>query len=331
VPVTDALGPVFIGGPDRCGKTLVAAILGSHPRIAISAVGSNLWPLFYRQYGELSDDANAERCISALLNYKHVRFMEPDPDALRREFRSGERTYARLFALIQEHHARRLGKVRWGDQTGLVERYADDIFRVYPGVRFIHMVRDPRDRYEASLQMWPEGRLRAGGAAGRWLLSTGLAARNEQRYRGRYLVLRYETLVTEPEATARLLCEFIGEEYEPSILELRGMPGYRAKLEASSRADPAARGLISRAFIGAYRGRIPSGELAFMQDVARRRMAEYGYVADPIEMGRAQRWRYRLAERPLNLVRMGAWRMREAAAHRFPRLLGRRPRPGMVV
>ena len=34
---TGSDGPIFIGGPDRCGKTLVAALLGSHSRIAIPA------------------------------------------------------------------------------------------------------------------------------------------------------------------------------------------------------------------------------------------------------------------------------------------------------
>ena len=38
--------PIYIGGPDRCGKTLVAALLGSHSRIAIPIVGSNLWTYF---------------------------------------------------------------------------------------------------------------------------------------------------------------------------------------------------------------------------------------------------------------------------------------------
>ena len=327
--------PIFIGGPDRCGKTLVAALLGSHSRIAISAVGSNLWPLFYRQFGDLAETENADRAIAALMAYKHVRFMEPDPEALRAAFLAGPRTYARLFGLVQEQHARRRGKPRWGDQTGLVERFADEIFAAYPGVRFIHMVRDPRDRYEASLQMWPEGRLRAGGAAGRWLLSTGLATRNRRRHGDAYLVLRYEDLVREPEAIVRRLAAFVGESFEPAMLELGAMPDYRAKLAASvgSRAgdgQPAAP-LITADFVGSYRGRIPVPELAFLQSVARSEMRSYGYTPDPIGMPAAERWRYRLIDLPLNLARMLVWRIRESVAYRAPRWLGRRPRAGMVA
>ena len=37
----------------------------------------------------------------------------------------GQPTYACLFALFQQHYAERAGKPRWGDQSGLIERYAD--------------------------------------------------------------------------------------------------------------------------------------------------------------------------------------------------------------
>ncbi|MGH2386033.1 MAG: sulfotransferase family protein, partial [Candidatus Limnocylindria bacterium] len=196
-------GPIFIGGPDRCGKTLLAAILGSHSRIAIPIVGSNLWTFFYEQYGDLADDRNLERCLSALMSYKHARFLQPDVASLRRELDAGERSYERLFALIHEQFAERAGKPRWGDQTGLIERYAHDVLAAYPDAVMIHMIRDPRDRYEASLRLWPNGRARAGGAAARWGYSVRLAERNMRRHPGRYRIVRYEDLVQRPEEVVR--------------------------------------------------------------------------------------------------------------------------------
>jgi hypothetical protein len=321
--------PVFIGGPDRCGKTLLAAILGSHPEIAISAVGSNMWSFFYRQFGDLADDRNLDRCLAAMLRYRHVRFLDPDPVRLRADFVSGERTYARLFALFQEQHADRLGKPRWGDQTGLVERYANEIMAVYPDARMIHMVRDPRDRYEASLALWPRGRGRVGGATARWRYSIDLGERNRRRYPERYLFVRYEDLVTRPEETARRVCEFVGVGYEAEMLELEGMPTYRAKLEASVRAfggDPDLPGaLISPAFIGGYRGRIPSRELVFMQDRLASRMRTHGYAPDPVPLALPERIRYTLVDLPMNLLRMHGWERFEAVQHRLPGVFGRTP------
>jgi hypothetical protein len=323
-------GPIFIGGPDRCGKTLLAGLLASHSRISIPVVGSNLWPLFYRQHGDLRDPENARRCLAAMLRYKHIAYLRPDQDAALRAFLEGPRTYARLFAVVQEQYAARNGKARWGDQTGLVERYADEIFDSYPDVRFLHMVRDPRDRYAESRVRWPDGRLGAGGATARWLFSVRLGHRNARRYGDRYRLLRYETLVTDPDATLREVCAFLGEPYEPSMLDLGAVPTYRSRLLASidslpPEARPAPGSVISPAFIGAYRDVVTPQEVAFMQARAGIEMTSLGYEHDRVLLGRAAGIRQRLVDGPLDALRMYAWWAREALAYRFPRLLGRRP------
>jgi hypothetical protein len=328
--VSEERSPIFIGGPDRCGKTLLAGLLSSHSRISIPVVGSNLWPLFYRQHGDLSDIENARRCLAAMLRYKHIAFLRPEPDAVMRAFLDGPRTYARLFALVQEQYAARNGKPRWGDQTGLVERYADEIFESYPGVRFIHMVRDPRDRYAESRVRWPDGRLGAGGATARWLFSVRLGHRNAGRHGDHYRLLRYETLVTNPEGTLREVCAFLGEAYEPSMLELDAVPTYRSKLRGSIEAlppdaRPQSGSLISPAFIGGYRDHVTPPEIAFMQARAGMEMASLGYKLDRVRLGGAAGLRHRFVDGPLDALRMYGWWARESLAYRFPRWLGRRP------
>ena len=72
-------------------------------------------------------------------------------------------TYARLFDLFLLHFAEREGKPRRGAQTGLIERYVDELIEAYDGVKIVHMLRDPRDRYLASLELWPRG-----PGSGRW-------------------------------------------------------------------------------------------------------------------------------------------------------------------
>jgi hypothetical protein len=320
-------GPIYIAGPDRCGKTLLAAMLGSHSRLAIPVVGSNLWSYFYRQFGDLADDRNLERCLAALGRYKHARFIGVDIPRLRTEFRLGHPTYARLFALVHEHFAERQGKPRWGDQTGLVERYADVIFSSYPGVRMVQMVRDPRDRYEASLRLWPAGRARAGGAVARWRYSVRLGERNMSRYPGRYRVLRYEDLVTDPATVVRDICGLVGEEFEPQMLDMRDAPTYRDKLMASGEPGK----LISARHIGSYRGRIPSEELAFLQQQLGGLMRRHGYEPDPVRMAPMKRVHYVGIGWPAQAVRLAGWSLLEAAQHRLPGAIGRRPAAAKIV
>ena len=323
-------GPIFIGGPDRCGKTLLRALLVSHPHIAIPDVGSNYWTYFYGQYGDLSHGDNFERCLRAMLHYKHALFVKPDAERIRREFWQGEASYARLFALLHQHYAERQGKPRWGDQTGLIERYADPLFAAYPDAVLIHMIRDPRDRYGASLEKWPTGRMRVGGATARWLYSVGWAQRNQRRYPDRYKIVRYETLVQQPETTLRDICAFIGETFMPSMLTMEAAPIYRDKGAHRSPTDGATN-VISTTYIGRYHNVVPTRELAFMQAHARRAMQTFGYDLDPIQWTLKERLAYGLRDWPANLVRMRTWQAIETLQHNFPAYVGRKPDPNMIV
>lgn len=323
-------GPIFIGGPDRCGKTMLAAILGSHSRIAIPIVGSNLWTYFADQFGDLANERNLDRCLEALRSYKHARFLEPDLERVRRDLRSGDASYARLFALIHEQFAERADKPRWGDQTGLIERYADDIFAAYPGATMIHMLRDPRDRYEASLALWPKGRGRAGGAAARWRYSARLARRNLRRHPDRYRIVRYEDLVREPERTVRAVTTFLGEPYEPGMLAMGSAPTYRRKL-AGGIDPPSGVVPISAEHIGAFQDRVPRTEIAFLDFVLGGEMDTLGYAPSDATLSAAQRltfWGWTL---PSNGVRMVTWLAVEAIQHRLPRLAGRTPMRAKTV
>lgn len=323
-------GPVYVGGLDRSGKTIMSAYLTSHSRIAIPGVGSNLWTYFYRQYGDLAEPANLDRCLEALLHYKQVQYLEPDPDRVRLEFRQGPPTYARLFSLFLIHFAQRQGKPRWGAQTGLIERYADELFDAYAGLRIIHMVRDPRDRYRASLEARPNGRLRSGGATARWLYSTKLAERHQKNHRDQYLVVRFEDLITGTQSTLREVCSFLGEEYEPEMLEMRGAPELRDRIAGESPLlQPEA--WLSSEHIGRFRGAISNTDLAFMQLHAGRRMEAYGYEREPVRMTVLERIRFPLVDWPNQLARMALWRGLEAVQQLVPRYAGRRPRAKMIV
>lgn len=325
----DALanGPIYIGGLDRSGKTTMRAFLASHPRIAIPEVGSNMWTYFYRRFGDLSDDENFEACLTALAGYKHVAFLRPALDEIRREFVQGERTYARLFALFLIQYADRQGKPRWGAQTGLIERYAPEVFAAYPGVRVIHMIRDPRDRYEASVALWPDGRGRAGGAVARWRYSEGLATRHEARWPDRYKVVRFEDMITDPEGTLRSVCTFLGETFHIEMLEMSAGEKHRTRMAAGSPQTS----VLSKEFIGRYMGRVSREDAAFIQIQLRRGMGRRGYEPDPITFNAREWLRFVTRSFPDQAARMVAWRSIEALQESAPRIVGRKPGRRMLI
>ena len=274
-------GPIFVSGPSRSGKTLMSVILSSHSRIVVSR-RTDMWPRFYQRFGDLEQRDNFERCLAAMLMQSHITALGPDVERLRREFLGGPRSYARLFALLHEHHAERCGKARWGDQTTGLETLADRILPAYDGARFIHMVRDPRDRYAAVVERRPQRRFALPRSTMVWARSAALAVRNEARYPDVYRSVRYEALVSRPEQTIRNVCTFLGEEYQPSMLRLESESRYDDARRASKTGIP-----LTTAHIGRYRDVLDRRSSAFVGLVARREMRKLGYanVTTPVAAG----------------------------------------------
>jgi hypothetical protein len=293
--------PIFIGGLDRTGKTWLRLCLASHPNIAISR-RTNLWTRFYGRYGDLSIPDNFERCLAGILAQKSMQTIQPDPARIRLEFRQGEPSYARLFAIIYRQYAESLGKSRWGDQLAFIEVRADRIFGAYPAAKMIHMLRDPRERY---LECWHSKARRAGMAGretARWLYSVRLARRNQRRYPQGYTVIYYESFISRREATLRQLCAFLEEEFFPEMLEMSAAQRFGNDHPGSQEREPAgedgARDDLS--------ARLSPG-LAFIQAFARRELLACGYALRPVRLSRGQRLSSLALDWPANLAGLVYW------------------------
>lgn len=313
--LTGFAGPVFIGGGERSGKTLMRFMLSALPSLAMTR-RVNMWPGFYQRYGDLAEDRNLERCLEAMVHTKHVRFLEPDAGRIRREFRQGPATYARLFALFQQHYAEREGKSRWGDQTPGIERYADPIFAAYPGAKMIQMLRDPRDCYEAALTKSAPRRVRAGIITASWLQSAGLARRNREKYPGRYKIVQFEQMVSRPEETLQEVCAFLGERYSPSVISLESIPRFQVQ---SGQTIAPGQSPLSVDFIGRHRRFAPKSEIAFIQMLTVGEMLSWGYTLTPIRLTAAEWIRFLLLCWPVNVLSLLAWRVEENRQHNHSR------------
>ena len=76
-------GPIFVGGLNQSGKTLMRLALSSHPNIAMSR-RTYMWTRFYRRYGNLDEQRNFERCLQAMLKHKPMQMLQPDAARIRR-------------------------------------------------------------------------------------------------------------------------------------------------------------------------------------------------------------------------------------------------------
>ncbi len=298
-------GPVFIGGLANSGKTPLRRMLSRHPNISMSR-RTYMWRKFYKRYGDLDQLQNFNRCLSAMLASKGVRVLLPDAERIRREFNQGMKTYSNLFALFHKHYAERLGKKRWGDQLGLVECYTDIIFAAYPSAKMIHMICTPRDYCEVILSTSRYRKGKVGWSTAKWLYSAMLAQRNQDRYPDRYKVLRYETLMTEPEETLQAVCKFLNETCLPEMI----------RIGAGDNDLEDANGLKSSHKSGsaAWKKSVPMSkrELAFSLVYTRPQMLHLDYLIDPSHLPIADRLLYCFVDWPANRAGMLAWQKLKA-------------------
>ena len=302
-------GPIYLAGIERSGTSLMYALLASHPNIAMTR-RTNLWTYFNKQYGDLSQKENLERCLAVMAQYKRLRAIQIDADRVRHEFEQGEKTYARLFSLIEGHFAEKQGKSRWGDKSLNSERYMDDIFEVFPSAKVIHMMRDPRDRYASAKTRWTKMKGRVGAGTAMWLESVKLARRGQKRYPANYMVVRYEDLAAQPEQTLRKVCEFLGEEYAPEMLTMMGAPTHRNKGSNSSYGKREV-GAISTDSIARYRQVLSPQEIKYMQDLCKSGMQEFGYELDDIRLSAREQLSYLFVDWIFNFARMSLWTAKE--------------------
>lgn len=305
--------PVFVGGAERTGTSLMFALLTSHPHIAMTR-RTNFWRYIDGQFGDLSNDANLERCIDVMARYKRFRVINIDWDLLRKDFHAGPPSYEQLYHQLQKQQADRQGKRRWGDKSLMNERYAERIFEAFPHAKFIHMLRDPRDRYASVLARWEVRRGGIGAGLGEWFASVNAAEENLARWPSNYMIIRYEDLVTAPEHQVRRTCDFIGEEFADSMLAMEGAEQFTRE-GANSSYGKRKPGSISPSSIGKYTQVLSPAQVRYVDTVAKDAMERHRYQGDTTDLEFTDRLRL-AGVLPFEEARRKAWETRSALRSR---------------
>lgn len=172
-------------------------------------------------FGDLTDDANLERALHEALNPPVAIFADcgfDEPRLLERA-KNAPRTYAGLFDAIMSEFADRHGKSRWSEKSP--GQAVDAAHALFPDAQFVHIIRDPRDVVASSLEApWTD--TDAATIAREWLSFTLRSIRAGLRLGpSRFLQIRYEDLTRDPAAVLRVVCAFLGERYDPTMLNDR--------------------------------------------------------------------------------------------------------------
>jgi sulfotransferase family protein len=237
--------PVIVLGVGRSGTTLLRVMLDRSSEIAIPYESFFVTPLAYRHGKKPKIDA----FLDDLGRFYQLYEWGISPDDVRPKLREGMTTGEAISAVF-EVYAEREGKPRWGDKTPLYMQHLSTLGRLFPDAIWVHLVRDGRDAALSFLSLpegfsgktWAQPRTAAQFAA-RWRTEILAARKLGSHVGGRYLELRYEDLVTEPERELRRVCEHASLSWEPGMLDHTGVSKVAEMPEHKNIALPPTAGL----------------------------------------------------------------------------------------
>ncbi|HEX2494082.1 MAG TPA: sulfotransferase [Steroidobacter sp.] len=258
--------PIFVGGVPRSGTTLLRVILDTHPRIfcgtelrVVQAL-ANLW-------------ASAEQHSGELLQLAYGTTRETVRQA-----------FAELVTSFLAPAWRASGKPRVAEKTPSNVLVFPALRILFPQSPLIHVIRDARDvvasrleRDKATASFPIDAAALARERAREWTSTMRLRRRflADASAREGYFEIRYEDLVRAPEAALKPLFEFIGEDFDPSVLEFHRVQRNTAGSEEWS-SEAVSRSIFASS-IGRWKAALSARERDAVLMEAHEQLSELGY------------------------------------------------------
>jgi hypothetical protein len=187
-------------------------MLDSHPDLAIPPESHFLAAL-------IREPLTPKEFLSFLEN--HERFIAwglPIEDVRRAFHDDGVSDKTSAVRALYASYARRQGKPRWGDKTPGYVRRIRELSVLLPEAKFIHLIRDGRDVAMSWMQTpFSPGSIEE--TAERWRRYVGRGRKDGREIPDRYLEVRYEDLVDDPEPVLRTISDFVDLSFDPVMLD----------------------------------------------------------------------------------------------------------------
>jgi hypothetical protein len=283
----------MIVGTPRSGTTLVQRLACELPGVRVPPethfFRSFLPGLLKRRVPPLKR-ADIVQELEAFLELDTSRGFELQPEAVAERLDGRCVTVTELFAALVRELA---GDGRlYGEKTPSHLRWWPLLTRWMPELRLVFVVRDPRAVVASYFAAW--GVRPHAVVAERWAIDQQQVALAEESLGGAgCLVLRYEDVVGDAEASRRRLAAFLGASSEPTAVSAPlGLPWetWKAGVGEPVRGDQT----------DAWRGTLPARVWNDIETITGSEMMRFGYVPDDSgphgldRVSRAQRRRYRL-------------------------------------
>jgi hypothetical protein len=261
----------FIVGSARSGTTLLRLMLNAHPDVAVPPESR-----FITEFWSGHDDVPVDTFLQELARHRLFRAWDLPIEAVKAEVGNSKTIrYSDAILAPYRAYARSVGKPRFGDKTPRYVEHIPLLSRLLPESRFVHLVRDGRN-VAMSYADVPFGPKTVAKAAALWAhrVENGIAAGRALRD-GRYLEMRYEDLVDDSSGEIKALCEFLGIDFDPAMLDYTE----RARDSMLARAARYNPHLSERplAAVRAWQDTMPPRQVEVFEAVGGHVLSELGY------------------------------------------------------
>jgi hypothetical protein len=203
-----------------------------------------------------------------------VRDLGLDPQETLEAILAAPPTIGSAFGTIFKLFADKHGAARWGDKRPAYYQEVDVLLRLFPDAQIVHIVRDGRANV-ASLKKMPWWPYDSVGSMAAWSQAEYCSRRNAKRLpEDVFHVIRYESLVANPEPVLRELCAFLEEDFVPGMLEPSEVRDvvpekkvWHENLKQSVNTDR----------VESWRKGLEPWELGLMETVLRRKLQRWDY------------------------------------------------------
>jgi hypothetical protein len=221
---TDQIPLFFIVGRPRSGTTLLRTLFDAHPNVAIPLECKFALDL-YPRYGKIRNWSQKDLDSFYRDLQKQLLFdtWTIDLDKLKAELDTclGNVDYAHVCRLVYLNYKSFFEKddiLLIGDKNPGYTIYTKQLSTIFPGARFIHIIRDHRDNYLSLKNVDFELPIPS-LAATKWKLFYQKFNKDAARQPENYLVLRYEALVSDPVNKMKELCRFLNLPYTGKVFD----------------------------------------------------------------------------------------------------------------
>lgn len=280
--------PFFILGNPRSGTSLFRLMLNSNPSITVPPeCGFLLW--WHNKYQEWTrensqDEILLRELVKDILSSKKIETWNLEHNNLFSVlFEKSPKTYAELCFWIYKCYSNKKEEIV-GDKNNYYIKHLEQIHKIYPSAKYIHLVRDGRDvacsyrklkTLNSDSPYKPNLPYEITSIAMEW--NDNVSNIDSFLQKKISLTIKYEDLLSTTQNILEKTCSFLSVDYSEEMLNF-----HRTELhdEPSSTMPWKVKTLekVDKSNVGKYKSELSNNELSKFKNIGGQSLKRFGYV-----------------------------------------------------